>query len=125
MRRATALHDNSLERTTDVEEQFPSRFRETKTANGVTKRWMLEDFTLEEVRRLDAGAWFGEKFRGTKVPTFLETIDALRGRSGLYIEIKSPERYPGIEKKIIDELKAKGLDQPGADPKTPKAKGSA
>lgn len=114
-----ALHDNSLERTTDVEEKFPSRFRETKTATGATKRWMLEDFTLAEVQTLDAGTWFGEKFRGTKVPTFAETIDALRGRSGLYIEIKSPERYPGIEKKIVDELKAKGLAEPGADPKTP------
>jgi glycerophosphoryl diester phosphodiesterase/type 1 glutamine amidotransferase len=114
-----ALHDNSLERTTDVEELFPTRFRETKGSNGATKRWMLEDFTLEEVRRLDAGAWFDAKFRGTKVPTFAETIDSLRGRSGLYIEIKSPERYPGIEKKIIDELAAKGLAEPGADPKTP------
>ena len=43
----------------------------------------------------------------------------MRGRAGLFIEIKSPERYPGIERKIIDELKAKGLDQPGADPRTP------
>jgi len=114
-----ALHDNSLERTTDVEELFPTRFRETKGTNGAARRWMLEDFTLEEVRRLDAGAWFDAKFRGTKVPTFGETIDALRGRSGLYIEIKSPERYPGIEKKILDELAAKGLAEPGADPKTP------
>jgi glycerophosphoryl diester phosphodiesterase len=114
-----ALHDNSLERTTDVEEQFPARFREGQGSNGAARRWMLEDFTLEEVRRLDAGSWFGEKFRGTRLPTFAETIDALRGRAGLYIEIKSPERYPGIERKIVDELKARGLDQPGADPRTP------
>jgi glycerophosphoryl diester phosphodiesterase/type 1 glutamine amidotransferase len=113
------LHDTSLERTTNVEEVFPTRFRETTVAGKPARRWMLADFTLEEVQRLDAGAWFGEAFRGTKLPTFAETIDALRGRAGLYIEIKSPELYPGIERKIIDDLKAKGLDQPGADPKTP------
>ncbi len=80
---------------------------------------MLEDFTLAEVRRLDAGTWFDPKFRGTRIPTFGETIDALRGRSGLFIEIKSPERYEGIERLIVSELEAKGLARPGTDPKTP------
>jgi glycerophosphoryl diester phosphodiesterase len=53
------------------------------------------------------------------MPKFGETIDALRGRAGLYIEIKSPERYDGIERLIMSELEAKGLAKPGADPKTP------
>ena len=62
---------------------------------------MLADFTLAEVKRLDAGAWFGAKFRGTRIPTFGETIDAMRGRTGLFIEIKSPELYEGIERLIL------------------------
>jgi glycerophosphoryl diester phosphodiesterase len=80
---------------------------------------MLDDFTLEEIKRLDAGSWFDPKFRGTRIPTFGETIDSLRGRAGLFIELKTPERYPGIERQILDELEAKGLARPGADPKTP------
>ena len=98
-RQVVCLHDNSLERTTDVEEVFPDRFRTTGGAQAA-RRWMLEDFTLAEIRRLDAGAWFDAKFRGTRIPTFGETIEALRGRSGLFIEIKSPERYEGIERLI-------------------------
>jgi glycerophosphoryl diester phosphodiesterase len=114
--RVVALHDTSLERTTDVEAVFPDRARPTP-AGGRT--WMLEDFTLAEIKRLDAGAWFDAKYRGTRIPTFGETIDALRGRSGLFIEVKAPERYKGVERLIMAELKSRGLDRPGADPRTP------
>jgi glycerophosphoryl diester phosphodiesterase len=114
-RQVVCLHDNSLERTTDVEEVFPDRFR----SEGTAKRWMLEDFTLAEIKRLDAGIWFDAKFRGTRIPTFAETIDALRGRSGLFIELKTPERYENIERLILSELEAKGLARPGAEARTP------
>jgi glycerophosphoryl diester phosphodiesterase len=119
-RQLICLHDDSLERTTDVEAVFPDRFRSVPGAGGQpTRRWMLADFTLAELRTLDAGSWFGSAFRGTRLPTFTETIDSLRGRSGLFIELKSPEKYEGIERMILAELKAKGLDRPGADPRTP------
>ena len=118
-RKIVALHDNSLERTTDVEQVFPDRARKVGEGAQAAQRWMLDDFTLEEIQRLDAGSWFDAKFRGTRIPTFGETIDALRGRAGLFIELKTPERYEGIERLILDELEAKGLSRPGADPKTP------
>ena len=117
-RQIVCLHDNSLERTTDVEEIYPDRYRRG-TGTETARRWMLEDFTLAEIKRLDAGAWFDAKFRGTRIPTFAETIDTLRGRSGLFIELKTPERYQGIEQLILKELEAKGLARPGADPNTP------
>ena len=116
-RQLVCLHDTSLERTTDVEDVFPDRFR--PASDGQPRRWMLEDFTLAEIKRLDAGTWFHDKFKGTRIPTFAETIAALRGRAGLFIEIKAPERYPGIEELIIAELRSAGLDRPNADPKTP------
>ena len=113
------LHDDSLERTTDVEQVFPDRFQSAGQGAKATKRWLLEDFTLDELKRLDAGAWFAPQFAGTRIPTFGETIDALKGRSGLFIELKSPERYKGIEARVMADLKARGLDQPGADHRTP------
>ena len=118
-RQIVCLHDESLERTTDVEDVFPDRFRTVTGGGPATRRWLLADFTLAELRRLDAGSWFGPSFRGTRIPTFAETIDSLRGRSGLFIELKAPEKYEGIERMILAELKAKGLDQPDADPRTP------
>jgi glycerophosphoryl diester phosphodiesterase len=118
-RRIVVLHDISLERTTNVEDVFPDRGRPAPSGRADAKTWMLEDFTLDEIKRLDAGAWFDAKYRGTRIPTFGETIDALRGRSGLFIEVKSPERYEGIERLIMAELKGRGLDKPGAEARTP------
>lgn len=111
------LHDLTLDRTTDVAQRFPGRTRPPATANG--PRFWLEDFTYDEVRQLDAGRWFDEDFADTRIPTFAETIAAIRGKAGLYIELKAPERYPGIERQVLDELKAHGLDRPNADPSTP------
>lgn len=116
-------HDDTLDRTTDVEEVFPSRFRDVKTATGVVRHWYIEDFTAAELSRLDAGAWFDPKFKGTKLATFQDTIDAIRGGAGLFIELKSPELYGklghDVERATLAQLKKNGLDTPGADPKTP------
>lgn len=113
------LHDLTLERTTDVEEVFPDRARSVVVKGETRRQWPLADFTLDEVRRLDAGRWFGAKFAGTRVPTFAEVIAGVRGRTGIYIELKAPERYPGIEAAMLHELRTAGLDQPWADAKTP------
>ncbi len=113
------LHDVTLERTTDVEQLFPDRARPAPDDPKKTPRWWLDDFTLAEVQRLDAGTWLDPKFAGTRIPTLDETIAAVRGRSGLLIELKSPERYPGIEAEMMAILERHGLHRPGADAKTP------
>jgi glycerophosphoryl diester phosphodiesterase len=113
------LHDLTLERTTDVERLFPGRARPAPDDPKKTPRWWLDDFTLAEVQRLDAGTWFDPKFARTRIPTFDETIKSVRGRTGLFIELKSPERYPGIEAEMMGVLERHGLHRPGADPRTP------
>lgn len=55
------LHDASLERTTNVEELFPDR-ASMQTIEGRTRRvWLANDFTLAEIKTLDAGSWFDKK----------------------------------------------------------------
>ena len=117
------LHDMTLERTTNIKEVFPDRAR-AETVNGATRqRWYVYDFDIAEIKRLDAGSWFNPKFKGIKIPTWQETIDDLRGKAGLYIETKSPDFYANrgfdMERLVLDQLKKNGLDQPGADKKTP------
>jgi glycerophosphoryl diester phosphodiesterase len=114
-----SLHDNTLERTTDVARVFPDRARPAPDDAERRPRWWLNDFTLDELRQLDAGAWFDPKFAGTRIPTFDEIIRAVSGRTGLFIELKSPERYPGIEAEMMAVLESHGLHLPGADPGTP------
>ncbi len=63
------LHDERLDRTTDG----------TGSVLGTTFR---------ELRRLDAGRWFGEAFRGERIPTLLEALELLVPRALVNIEIK-------------------------------------
>jgi len=117
------LHDPSLERTTNVEDVFPDRFTEM-TIEGKTRRaWLANDFTLAEIRRLDAGSWFDPKFANERVATFDEAVALVKGKAGLFPELKTPEIYKGRDVRF-EELVAAALDThdlrgPKADPKSP------
>lgn len=119
------IHDLTLERTTDVEQLFPDRFVDDTTGSAPGRRWLVHDFTLAEIKRLDAGSWFGEKFAGAGVPTFQEAIDLVRGKAGLYPELKDPEFYRrrGVspEKLLADVLRRNSLagDSSATSPRTP------
>ena len=87
------IHDLTLERTTNVEEIFPTRFVENPSGAAPGKRWLVGDFTLAELKQLDAGSWFNEKFAGARIPTFQEAIDLVGEKAGLYPELKDPAFY--------------------------------
>jgi len=122
------LHDLTLERTTNVEELFPDRFHTDVTEDqpqtaSPAKHWYVSDFTLAEIKKLDAGSWFNEKFKGERVPTWQEAIALVRGKAGMYPETKAPEVYGkrgfDMEKLLMESLRKNKLGQPNADPKTP------
>jgi len=87
------LHDDSLERTTNVEEIFPGRGVVDPVSGQ--RRWLAADFTLAEIQRLDAGTWFDARFAGERVPTWAEAVAAVGNAAGLYPELKSPAVYRG------------------------------
>lgn len=63
------LHDETLDRTT----------------NGKGK---LSDWQAADVKKLDAGSWFSNKFRNTPVPTIGEMLDHLRNRANVFFDVK-------------------------------------
>jgi alkaline phosphatase D len=103
-----AIHDSTLARTTNVEELFPTR-----------SPWRVKDFTLSEIKQLDAGSWFNstypefakKQYVGQKIPTLQEVIDFIKKKDkkvALYIETKAPDIYPGMEEKLVEILKKNG-----------------
>jgi glycerophosphoryl diester phosphodiesterase len=118
-----ALHDLTLERTTNVREVFPDRFREEEFRGETVRRWYANDFTLEEIQELDAGSWFDERFEGARIPTFSEVMELARGRAGIFPETKAPEVYGDrgydMERLVVAELAQHRLHEMGADPLTP------
>ncbi|MET7573089.1 glycerophosphodiester phosphodiesterase family protein [Streptomyces sp. NPDC005492] len=92
------IHDDSLQRTTDVEEVFPHR-----------APWKVKDFTAAEIARLDAGSWFGPTYTGTRVPTLTQYMrEVEHNHQSLLLEIKNPELYPGIEQQTLKLLGNEG-----------------
>ena len=65
-----AIHDATLERTT----------------NG---RGSVRDFTLAELRRLDAGKWFDREYIGQRIPKLDEILEFARKNDVIfYLEVK-------------------------------------
>ena len=119
------LHDDTLERTSDVETVYPNRFSKESVGRSSTssKRWIANDFTLDEIRKLDMGRWYSGKFMGERIPTWDDVIELVRGKAGLYPELKSPPLYTarGVDmaKLFVESVKKHGLDQPESLKTTP------
>ncbi len=117
------LHDPTLERTTNVEELFPDRVSQVTWEGKTVQGWLANDLTLAEIRQLDAGSWFDPKFKGEKIPTFDEAVALVKGKAGMFPELKTPEVYKGrnvnFEMLVAAALDKHGLRGPKADPKTP------
>jgi len=108
------LHDDTLERTTDVEQRFPDRaVVESGPGGQPARRWYANDFTLAELKTLDAGSWFDVRFAGARIPTFEEAIVLVKGRAGIFPELKSPARLNArgvdVEQAVAAMLAAHGL----------------
>jgi glycerophosphoryl diester phosphodiesterase len=119
------IHDDTLERTTNVADVFPQRASVDASSRAPGKHWLVNDFTLAEIKRLDAGKWFKPEFAGARLLTFQEAIDLVRARPGfgMYPELKSPQLYKsrGIDqvKLFVDVVKKNGLEKPESLKKTP------
>jgi glycerophosphoryl diester phosphodiesterase len=121
------LHDPDLARTTNVKEIFPDRAAERDVEGGGVKKrgWYSIDFTLAEIKQLDAGSWFNRAnpfiadgaYVGQRIPTLEEAIEFIGGRAGLYIELKHYPFYKSLGQDVASltaaVLKARGLDKSG------------
>jgi glycerophosphoryl diester phosphodiesterase len=97
--RLIVLHDDTLDRTT----------------NGKGK---ARDFTLAELKKLDAGSWFDQSFQDERIPTLAEVF-ALRAKypaaAGLIaVDLKEPNTEADIvrlaqKERVLDHLVFIGL----------------
>jgi glycerophosphoryl diester phosphodiesterase len=88
------FHDSKALRTTDIGEVLPDRAGR-----------LIGELAMAELRKLDAGSWFDRRYRGAGVPTLAEMLEAVAGRATLLVELKFPERYPGIVREVVAELR--------------------
>lgn len=77
------IHDHTLNRTTDT-------------------KGVVEEMTLREVKKADAGSWFDPRFAGERVPTLRELLELTKGKVITVIEIKSEN----IADKVVKEIES-------------------
>lgn len=75
--------------------------RVDRTTNGTGA---VRDFTLKELKQLDAGSAFDEKYKNERIITLDELLKEFYGKIGILIELKSPALNPGIEEKVVELL---------------------
>jgi len=84
-----AIHDDTVDRTTG--------------GHGP-----VNQMTLAEIRRLDAGSWFASEFIGERVPTLVEVLEfAHKHDVVFYLELK-PSGFWGGEHALISNLRDSG-----------------
>ncbi len=86
--RLIIVHDTTLNRTT--------------SGDG-----MVRNYTFNELRQLDAGSWFSEKYASERLPAIEELLDfAGQADLSLYLEIKGGAGY-GVERAVISALRGR------------------
>lgn len=78
------IHDKTINRTTD----------------GKGK---VNELTLEEIKRYDAGSWFSSEYKNEKIPSLEDVMELVNGKATLFIEVKRGDIfYSGIEQLTLD-----------------------
>lgn len=86
--KVVVIHDEKLDRTTNMTGE-------------------IKEMTWDEMKDADAGSWYGEQFKGEKLPTLDDALKQINGRTKVLIEIKNGgDYYPGIEEKTWEVIQA-------------------
>ena len=88
--RVVVCHDRRVDRTT-------------------AGRGPVGSYTLAQLKELDAGSWFGPRFRDQRLPTLEEVLDSLPTDVLIYVEMKArgPAAWPLVHK-VAEVLRAAG-----------------
>ncbi|MFP4978536.1 glycerophosphodiester phosphodiesterase [Paenibacillus sp. CN-4] len=86
-----------------------------RTTNG---RGRVNRMTLEQLKKLDAGAWFNKKhpmyareeYAGEKVPTLREVFEEFGDEVHYMLETKEPAASPGLEARLVELAKEYRLE---------------
>ncbi len=66
----------------------------------------IADLTLDELKKLDAGSWFAQRFSGNRLMTLSEALALAKGRINLYLDCKHIDA-----KLLVEEVIAAGMER--------------
>lgn len=87
-------------------------FHDEKLSRCTNGKGKISDYTLVELKKLDAGSWLDKKYKSAKIPTLEEVLKLCRGKIAVNIEIKTEAVRENI-KGGIEEKSLKIVEQSG------------
>lgn len=91
----------------------PVLFHDKLLNKHSTGKGLVPAYTYSEIRKLDAGKWFSNKFKGEKIPSLQELLIWAKQRVLLNIEIKtesvSNTVNGGVEERVIQLVRDAGM----------------
>ena len=78
------MHDKTVDRTT----------------NG---KGLVSEYTLKQIKELDAGSWKSERFKGEKVPLLSEVLDVIPGNIWINVHLKGDAKLGEETAKMLIE----------------------
>lgn len=78
------VHDRTVDRTTDFEGD-------------------VQSFSLEDLKKMEVGAWFSEEFRGEEFPTLKNSLELMKDKLAVNIEIKTEAVSDEIQGGVVDK----------------------
>jgi glycerophosphoryl diester phosphodiesterase len=73
----------------------------------------VADYTLSELKQLNAGSWFGSQFSGEKIPTLKEVLELVRSQIVLTFELKQGDlgeyRMKDLADRSLQEVERAGM----------------
>jgi glycerophosphoryl diester phosphodiesterase len=96
------IHDEMLDRTTNSEQVLGK------------SELLVGDLPLADLRKLDVGVWFDDKFAGTRLLTLDEALDVIQTRSTTLIERKAGDAATLVRlleaKQVTDRVVVQSFD---------------
>lgn len=88
-------------------------FHDEKVTRCTNGKGRIADYILVELKKLDAGSWFGKGYQGAKIPTLEEALSLCRDKVAVNIEIKTEavdeNIRNGIEEKSLKIAEMRGM----------------
>ncbi|HOG80943.1 MAG: hypothetical protein GX642_08575 [Smithella sp.] len=88
-------------------------FHDEEIKRCTNGRGRIADYALANLKKLDAGSWFDEKFRGAEIPMLADVLSLCKDRIAVNIEIKTEavkeEIMGGIEEKCLQIVNKIGM----------------
>jgi glycerophosphoryl diester phosphodiesterase len=96
------IHDEILDRTTNSEDVFGQ------------PKLVVGSYSSAELKKIDAGSWFDEKFANVRIPTLLESLNLIQSGSVTLVERKQGDADTIVrllkEKNLLDKVVVQAFD---------------